>query len=66
MPIIRVEMLEGRSDEQRKNLAAALTEAMVKTVNIDASHIHVVIQEVPAKNWAFAGTTFAEAPPHKR
>lgn len=45
MPIVTVQLLEGRSDEQLKNLVKEVTNAVESTTHADRSAISVVIQE---------------------
>ena len=52
MPIIRVEMLAGRSIEQKRNLAAKLTDSFVETCDVKKEAVSVIITEVEADNWA--------------
>ena len=46
MPIINVKLLEGRSDEQLKNLVSEVTDAVEKTTGANRQAIHVVIEEM--------------------
>jgi 4-oxalocrotonate tautomerase len=55
MPIIRVEMWEGRTKEQKAELAKAITEAMVKIAKTTPEHTTVVFEDVPKENWAIGG-----------
>ncbi|MCG8383804.1 MAG: 4-oxalocrotonate tautomerase [Gammaproteobacteria bacterium] len=55
MPIIRVEMIEGRSAEQKQALSQALTDAFVQTCQGKAESVYVVIEDVKKENWAIAG-----------
>ncbi|MDQ7828063.1 MAG: 2-hydroxymuconate tautomerase [Armatimonadota bacterium] len=55
MPVVTVEMWEGRTLEQKRRLVAAITEAMVRHAGASADHLHVIIHEVPRHNWARAG-----------
>jgi 4-oxalocrotonate tautomerase len=48
-------MWEGRSVEQKRNLAKAITDAMVEHADADPAALHVVIQEYSKENWAKAG-----------
>lgn len=45
MPIVNVKLLEGRSDEQLKNLVSEVTDAVEKTTGANRQAIHVVIEE---------------------
>lgn len=55
MPLIRVELFEGRTVEQKRALAAALTEATMKTLGSPADAVDVMFFDVPRQNWASAG-----------
>jgi 4-oxalocrotonate tautomerase len=55
MPLIRVELFEGRTVEQKRALAAALTEATMKTLGSPADAVDVMFFDVPRHNWASAG-----------
>jgi len=60
MPVITVQMLEGRTDEQKRPLAKAITEAMVKHANARADAVEVIFHEVSRTNWARGGTLLAD------
>jgi len=55
MPIVRVTILEGRTDEQKEKLAAALTEAMVAEAGARREGVMVLIEDVPPRHWAMGG-----------
>lgn len=55
MPVVTVQLWEGRSPEQKRSLVAAITRAMVEIVDADPSGLHVVLQEVSPMNWGRAG-----------
>ena len=46
MPSIIVEMLSGRTSEQKKALIKQLTAATVSALGVDSSRVHVFIREV--------------------
>lgn len=56
MPIVRVEMLPGRTQEQKDAIVKGITEVMVKEAKTTAEGTHVLIYEVSADNWSVAGT----------
>ena len=62
MPSIRVELFEGRSVEQKRQLAAALTEATVKTLGGSPSSVDVVFFDIARHGWATGGTLWSDAP----
>ncbi|EGQ4216193.1 4-oxalocrotonate tautomerase [Staphylococcus pseudintermedius] len=55
MPIVTVQLLEGRSDEQLKNLVKEVTNAVESTTNADRSAISVVIQEMKKEHYGVSG-----------
>lgn len=66
MPTIRVELFEGRTIEQKRALAAALTEATVRTLGGSADSVDILFFDMARENWATAGTLWsdrASAPP---
>ncbi|NML46692.1 4-oxalocrotonate tautomerase [Ramlibacter sp. G-1-2-2] len=60
MPTIRVEMFEGRTLEQKKNLVQALTQACVQTLGSKAEGIDVLIYELKKQDWATGGELWSE------
>jgi 4-oxalocrotonate tautomerase len=63
MPIIHVEMLEGRSVDQKRQLARELTETFVRCCGGDAATVRVVVRDVPRTNWAIGGELVADQHP---
>ncbi|KON88716.1 4-oxalocrotonate tautomerase [Sporosarcina globispora] len=57
MPIIQVHLLEGRTDEQLKDLIGSLTEVTVNSLNVRADQVRVVVQPVPKTHWGVGGIT---------
>ena len=55
MPVVTVQMWTGRTQQQKRALARAITDAMVQHVGAKPTNLHVIIQEVPKENWALAG-----------
>jgi len=55
MPIIRVEMFSGRSEEAKRALVKELTEACTKTIRCKAEQVTVVITDVEKINWGEGG-----------
>jgi 4-oxalocrotonate tautomerase len=55
MPAVIVELWEGRTVEQKRNLVKAITQAMVDHANCKPTHLHVIIHESSKENWAREG-----------
>lgn len=60
MPFIEVKMLSGRSDDQKKRLAAAITDAIVDICQSPRDGTMVVIEEYESDHWAVAGQMVSE------
>lgn len=62
MPIIRVELWEGRSDDQKQELIKGLTDETVRVIGCPKEAVSVVIYDVPKKNWGIGGESCAGRP----
>jgi 4-oxalocrotonate tautomerase len=60
MPTIRVEMFEGRTPEQKKNLVKALTQACVDTLGTQAESVDILLFDIKAGDWATGGELWSE------
>ncbi len=61
MPIVRVEMLPGRSETQKSDLVKAMTDAMVNIAGTpSAESVHVIITETAGENWSMGGEMLSE------
>ena len=60
MPTIRVELLEGRTPEQKKNLVQALTQAVVETLGSKPEAVDVLLFDIQRGNWATGGQLWSE------
>ncbi len=55
MPVITVEMYEGRTVEQKRELAKAITDAVVRIAKTTPEGTHVIYKDVKKSDWAIAG-----------
>ena len=55
MPIVIVHMFRGRSIDQKRRLASAITDAMVVHAGAAPDNLIVQINEVEPENWAQGG-----------
>jgi len=60
MPIIHVDMFEGRTVEQKRKLVAALTEAVVQSLGAKPESVHIVLQDMAKHDYAIAGVLAAD------
>lgn len=55
MPIIQVEMLKGRTLEQKRALAEKVTQAVCETANCPKEAVKIIIREMDFENFAEGG-----------
>jgi 4-oxalocrotonate tautomerase len=53
-------MLEGRDDEKKRQLIAAVTDAICVTLSAAPDSVRIVLQEVPKSHWGAGGKTMKE------
>ncbi len=61
MPIVRIDLLEGRSSSVKAELMVQVTNAVVTTLGVDAEQVQVVLYEIPLEHWSVGGKTKAES-----
>src|SRR3546814_10240276 len=66
MPIIKVEMLKGRTLEQKRELADVMTREYVRICGGRPDAIYVVIDDVEKENWAVGGQLLADKYPETK
>jgi 4-oxalocrotonate tautomerase len=54
MPVVIVEMWEGRTHEEKKQLARDITDAFVK-IGVPASAVNIILNDHPKSCWAQGG-----------
>jgi 4-oxalocrotonate tautomerase len=55
MPIVRIEMWEGRTHAQKAELARVVTDAMVTIAHTTPEATIVVFDDIQKANWAMGG-----------
>lgn len=60
MPFIHVELFEGRSREQKKDLVESLTRETVRALNCVPDDVEIVLREVKRDEWATGGRFWSE------
>jgi len=54
-PTITIQWYAGRTDQQKREITAAITEAMVKIGKTTADQVQIVFQDVERSNWGVNG-----------
>lgn len=59
MPIIQLNIAEGRTVEQKAAAMAAITDAVVRTLDVRPEQVRILISEANPENFSIAGETMA-------
>ncbi|MFZ7101701.1 MAG: 2-hydroxymuconate tautomerase [Peptococcaceae bacterium] len=55
MPVVQIEMIEGRTLEQKRALVEKVTAAISETVNCSKDSVTIIIREMPTQHIAKGG-----------
>jgi 4-oxalocrotonate tautomerase len=55
MPIAIIHMMEGRDDQKKARAIAAVTQAIIETLDAKPESVRVILQEYPKTHWGIAG-----------
>ncbi len=61
MPMINVQMYEGRTTEQRRKLAKELTDATCRALGCPPEAVQIILTDIKKENWADAGKLASES-----
>lgn len=60
MPTYHVEMIEGRTPEQKKKLVEEITRVSVEVLGGKPDSVDIIITDIPRGNWATGGKLWSE------
>ncbi len=55
MPIVQIELLEGRTVEQKRTLVEKVTQAIIDSLGASPESISIILRDMPKENYAKAG-----------
>lgn len=61
MPIINIQIMEGRSPEKVKSLIASVTDTVAQELDSPKERIRVLVTEIPKTHWGIAGVPASES-----
>ena len=61
MPILQVEILKGRTVEQKREMVRKVTDAVTETLNCPKEAVSIIIREMEWENYARAGILKADS-----
>jgi 4-oxalocrotonate tautomerase len=60
MPLIEVHMLEGRTEDQKKAMLTAITQAVHESIGAPVDSIRIWIEEFTPKDYMTAGVWYGD------
>lgn len=61
MPIVQINMLEGRTLEQKRALVKKVTEALGETIGAPPHKVRIILNDMPHDMYAIAGQLHCDA-----
>jgi len=55
MPIVRIELLQGRTPKVKNELIARFTDVVVTLLGVDPDQVRVLLYELSPEHWAVGG-----------
>ncbi|WP_367338443.1 2-hydroxymuconate tautomerase [Aminivibrio sp.] len=55
MPIINIHLFEGRTVDQKRKLAAEVTDAVCRSLNVTPDVVRIIMSEMAGENYSIAG-----------
>lgn len=55
MPIVHVELLEGRTQEQKEGLIRDITEVVAKNADVPKERVHVILNDMKHGDYGVGG-----------
>jgi 4-oxalocrotonate tautomerase len=62
MPIVNIQVLQGRPEEKIKKLITTVTDTVAETLEVPKERVRVIVQEVPKSHWGIAGVPVSDTP----
>ncbi len=60
MPIVQIEILEGRTVDQKRAMVKEVTDAICRTLNAKPDAVRIIIRDMKFENYASAGVLRAD------
>jgi 4-oxalocrotonate tautomerase len=55
MPNVTIQWYAGRTQDQKRQVTAAITDALVKIAKTTPDQVHIVFQDVEKSHWGYKG-----------
>lgn len=60
MPIVNIQVLEGRSEDKIKELMENVTNTVSETLDSPKERVRVLVSEIPKTHWGIGGVSASE------
>jgi 4-oxalocrotonate tautomerase len=60
MPIVNIQLLQGRPEEKVKEVIENVTETMVQTLGVKKENVRVIVTEIPKSHWGIGGVPVSD------
>ncbi|MFC3040489.1 4-oxalocrotonate tautomerase [Virgibacillus xinjiangensis] len=57
MPLVNVQIMEGRSKEKIETMMENVTNTISESLDAPKENVRVIVTEVPKSHWAIGGTS---------
>lgn len=55
MPIVQIELLEGRTVEQKREMAKEVADAICRTLGVGPEAVRIIMRDMKRENYATGG-----------
>ncbi len=55
MPVVRISLYEGRSQETKRRIAESITDALVRIGGSKRDAVNVIFDDIARENWVIGG-----------
>ncbi|MFC2949832.1 4-oxalocrotonate tautomerase [Virgibacillus sediminis] len=57
MPLVNVQIMEGRSQEKIETMMKNVTDTISESLDAPKENVRIIVTEVPKSHWSIGGTT---------
>lgn len=61
MPIVQINLMEGRSDEKKRKLVAEVTRAVCESVDVPPEKVRIILSEMAENHYSVGGVLVQDA-----
>jgi 4-oxalocrotonate tautomerase len=55
MPMVQIEIIEGRTTDQKRAMAKEVTDAIVRSLGVKPDAVRIIIRDMKKENFAVGG-----------